>query len=255
MRHRLPIAVGLAIASTGMFFYGGYLMASRIADYNRAKARPVFAFQEVSDQQFSFAGRDVSFSDADDPDGWKLVVRFGDDELRLPVQIPGDRRLPGLLPHRDWMRILRFAQSTNIDTETLQKKIDAGEIRDRLVVVTRNPRPGADPATWGRVWRKDTLFHFYEFLPDGGFAHERLAYPHTRQNQPAAEGELKDDTWQLQAALHVIPPGMGPKVKYREESMHAMGWTWTIAFAGVSGMIAAVVVGAGIRTRKRPAEA
>lgn len=241
---RLTLAWTIGLLSAALFVGACYTMAQRLAAFNQTHQRPLWVFEEVTDPKFNFAGRPVELSNADDPDGWKLVVTYGDQSLRLRVTIPGERRLPGLLPHRDWMRVLRFAEQTNMRQEDLAPKLDAGVIPDRLVIVCRVPRPGADPLTWGRVWRKDTVFDFYEFKPEGGFTHTRLEYPHSKQDQPYAEGELREDTWQMQAALRTVPAGLGPKAKYRQDSMHALGWTWPLAFLGMVGVFAAFMIGA-----------
>ncbi len=240
----------LGLASMALFFAAVALMAGRLRDFNQHTHRQLWAFQEVDQTEFTFAGKPVKLSNADDHDGWKLVVDYGSDQLRLKVTIPGDRRLPGLMPHIDWMRVVRFAEQTKLDQATLAKDLNDGSRKDRLAIVCRVPRPGADPETWGRVWRKDTVFDFYEFKPEGGFEHQRLEYPHTKQDQPATENELKEDTWQLQAALRVIPAGMGPKAKFREESMHALGWTWPAAFLGVAGMVISIILGARSRSER-----
>lgn len=250
MKSRRTTAWTLGLASLATFVLAVTLMAGRLQDFNKTSHRTLWAFQEVDERRFSFAGRDVTLTDADDADGWKLVVKYGDDSLRLRVTIPGDRRLPGLIPHRDWMRVLRFAEQTNIAQDVLAKQLDAGDKRDHLVIVCRVPRPGADPETWGKVWRKDTVFEFYEFKPEGGFEHQRLVYPTSKQNQPYTEGELREDTWQMQAALRVVPAGMGPKAKYRLATMHALGWTWPLAFLGVVGMFAAVFIAAKPRSER-----
>lgn len=250
MTSRRTTAWTLGLFSMALFFLAVAFMAGRLRDFNKTIHRTLWAFQEVEDTQFKFAGRDVKLSNADDPDGWKLVVNYGTEELRLKVTIPGDRRLPGLVPHRDWMRVLRFADQTNKSQKALATDLDAGATQDRLVIVCRVPRPGADPETWGRVWRKDTVFDFYEFKPDGTFEHTRLEYPHSKQDEPYTEKELKEDTWELQAALRVIPAGMGPKAKYRQESMHALGWTWPVAFLGVAGLVISLIIGTKPRSER-----
>jgi hypothetical protein len=250
MNSRRSIAWILGLASLALFFTSVALMAGRLRDFNKTIHRTLWAFQEVDETRFRFAGKDVELTNADDPDGWKLVVNYGGEELRLRVTIPGDRRLPGLTPHRDWMRVLRFAEQTNIGQDVLARKLEAGDTRDRLVIVCRVPRPGADPQTWGKVWRKDTAFDFYEFRPEGGFEHTRLEYPHSKQDQPYAENELKEDTWQMQAALRTVPAGMGPKAKFRQQSMHALGWTWPAAFLGVAGLVISMIVGSKPRAER-----
>jgi hypothetical protein len=245
----------LAVVSLGMFLGGTWMMALRLDAFNKKTERPIFLFNEVETPRFNWHERPVSFTDADDPQGWTLVMRFGEEERRLRVTIPGDRRLPGLLPHRDWIRILRFAEGTGLSSEELDRRFLAGEIPERLVVVTRIPRADADPQTWGTAWVRDTSFAFYELKPDGSISEATLRFPKSKANQPYQEGELRENTWELLAALRLVPPGLGPKLKYREASMLAMGFTWPMAMLGVSGMVVALMIGGGGRPRRESSKA
>lgn len=244
---RRRLAWGLGVISLGMFLVGVWLMAQRLQAFNGMSERPVFVFNEIDERSFNWYGRPVRLEDADDDGIWTLVVTYADQERRMKVTIPGDRRLPRLLPHRDWLRVLRFAEGTGLSWEDLNSRLQAGQVEERLVLVTRIPRGDADPRTWGSAWVRDTSFKFYELMPDGTIQEQTLRFPTTKAREPYAEGELRENTWQLQAALRLVPPGLGPKLKYRQGSMLAMGYTWPLAMLGVAGVVVAVMIGGGGR--------
>lgn len=244
-RRRLAWVIG--VVSLVMFVGGVALMKDRLVAFNKKSERPVFVFNELDEREFNWYGRPVRLEDADDDGNWTLVVTYGDQERRMRVTIPGDRRLPRLLPHRDWLRVLRFAEGTGLSWEELNRRLEEGKVEERLVLVTRIPRSDADPRTWGTAWVRDTSFKFYELMPDGTIQEQTLRFPTTKAREPYAEGELRENTWQLQAALRLVPPGLGPKLKYRQGSMLAMGYTWPMAMLGVAGMVVAVMIGGGAR--------
>lgn len=234
----------------------GLAAARRVSAYHRDNPREQFAFCRVNARDFVYADRPVTLRDQSSPTGMNLVVTYGDDVLTLPVVIPKDPRLPALLPHEDWMGVLRFASSTGMDLPELQAKMNAGEVRDRLVIVTRTPEPGTDPATWGEINKHRWTFDFYEFLPQGGFAHERMAFPNKRAREKAErEGrqldvpQLREKTWQFEAALMVMPKTDGPSPEFRNDGLASMGWTLPATGFATIGMIAMLVVGA---SRKAP---
>lgn len=239
--------------------WSGYSAAQRVGAYHRDYPREQFAFSRISDRSFTYAGRPVTLTDQDGPSGSSLVVAYGDQSVTVPVTIPGDRRLPDLLPHENWMGVLRFATSTGMDLPELQQKMNLGEVRDRLVIVTRTPEPGTDPSTWGEVNKHRWTFDFYELLPEGGFAHERLAFPNKRAREKAErEGreltvpQLKEKTWEFEAALMVMPATDGPNPEFRNDGLLAMGWTLPATGFATMGMIALLVVAA---SRKPPVPA
>ena len=182
-------------------------------------------------------------------------MRYGEDELRLPVAIPGERSLPGLEAHNNWMRVFRFAGATGLSLDALQKKMESGEIRDRLVLVTRTPEAGADPSSWGAINRHAWKFDFYEFKPDGGFEHQRRSFPVEPstgakikaglKGEPAPrprEDELKENTWEFQAALQIMPPATTPNPRFTNDGLHAMGWTLPATSVSMLVLLGALMV-------------
>ncbi len=227
------------------------MMASRVAEFHRENRRNVYAFKEVAARTFTYAGRDVEIADAPAGPGPRVVVRYGAEELELYTTIPSDSRLPGLASHQNWLRVFRFAEATGTTLDRLRAQMESGEVRDRLVLVTRSLQPGADPSSRGEVNQKAWTFDFYEFLPDGGFEHELKRFPKKRRADlrtgtvpPAPEDELKENTWQFQAALLVMPPARGPSPQFTNDGLHAMGWTLPATSLSMLTLIAAVVFAA-----------
>lgn len=250
MKRSKRIAWTLAALSGVLLAASSATMALRVAAFHRENKRMVYAFQAVTVRQFEYAGHAVTITDDDDPSGERFVlVRYGGDSLRLRVTVPGDRRLPGLLGHEDWLRVLRFASATGKTLDELRAGMQRGDTPDRLVIVTRTPEPGAEPSSWGEVNQRAWKFDFYEFRPEGGFDHERKAFPVKRRVDlrtgvapPAPEDELKENTWEYQAALMVMPPARGPSPQFTNDGLHAMGWTLPATSTSMLVFIAALVV-------------
>lgn len=253
------IPASIAIASIAASIACGLGIAHRIADFHRDHPRQIFAFKQVDEPAFSFHGTPVTL--ADDltiPDQPYLIVRYGDDDLRLRVTVPGDYRLPKLLPHADWMRLMAFAPAIN-KTER-QFLDDLTSNKDyRLVLVTKTPRAGVDPKTFGAAWQRDWSFDFYEFKRgerDGvgaGFEHQRLEYPTRSGNKPPREGELRENTWQFQAALQLMPKagGVGPTHNFFGDALSAAGWY--LPAAAFTGAIGAFATAFAFAPRRRTA--
>ncbi|MFZ4431488.1 MAG: hypothetical protein ACOYPS_14190 [Phycisphaerales bacterium] len=236
-RRRLIPTLGAVFSGLTMLGMG-WVMANRVVAHNREAKRVVYAFDTRSDTEFTFAGRPVTLStDRSDPVNTMLVVRYGDQQLRLRAAIPGSHHLPGLIQHEDWMRLMRFGVMSGRTIEEFKRDLGTPALPDRLAVVTRIPRPGSDPGSWGQVWIKDWTFEFHEFLPEGGFKSERYGYPTHRRGQKPKEGELKDNTWEFQAALQLMPQQARERLmgKYDTDAMHQLGWALPIGgFCGAA---------------------
>jgi hypothetical protein len=247
---RVKLAWALAALSILTLVTSGWFMAQRIAAFHAQHRRNIFLFKEVDDRSFSYANRKVTLTDETDKSGVEyLNVAYGDENLRLRVTIPGIKTLPGLRPHMDWLRVVRFLPMQGGDAVDTVKASFNGELADRLVIVTRTPPPGVDPKTWGSVWRKEWVFDFYEFNPAGGFIRERLNFPTTRRSQQEKSGELAENTWQLQAALLLMPKGMGPNYKPQNDALSAVGWTLPAAGCSVALLLGSILVAAGGRPK------
>ncbi len=195
-----------------------------------------------------------------------VIITYADDTLRLPVQIPQPLPFPGLARHADWFRIAQFAEGTGIDFEEFERRLAAGEITPRLVVVTRNPftverdetRFGLEHEQdwgWGEVRRDLWTFSFHELLPEGGFASHTLKFPESgarfyrrqikaeRAGLPPPvrdEDELKEGTWEFQAALPLMkrPPG----ITKERQALREAGWTLPVASASIIALIACIAI-------------
>jgi hypothetical protein len=238
MRSRRSIALVLAALTGGVSLACGVGMARRVAAYHEAHPRHLFAFLRVHNREFTYAGRPVRLADdRSDPANPYLVVTYGDATERLRVTIPGDYRLPDLLPHEDWMRVLLFTPLSGMTVEEFERRVQDGTARARLVIVTRTPRAGTDPRTWGSVMKKDWSFDFYELTESGVIVHEHLKYPTTRGVAPPKPGELQENTWQFQAALQLMPQagGVGPTHNFFGDALSAAGWLLPLgAFSGLA---------------------
>lgn len=261
MNRSRVIAWSAAGLSLVVLLVSGVGMARRISAFHRREPPRVWAFQPVGERAFGYAGRSVSLVDERDAQGDWLVVRYGDEEARLRVTIPGNPNLPGLLPHNDWMRVLRFAESSGVSIGQLQERIAAGQERDRLVIVTRTPMPGSDPETYGAVNKKGWTFDFYEFLPEGRIEHEQLGFPVRARPSltRAVKGEapkkplrpvVQEGTWQFQAAMHVMPTGQGPATQgFRNDALSAAGWTLPAASLSFLALMASLALALAPRRR------
>ncbi len=238
------ISIVVAVFSAAAMVACGFAMASRIAAYHKANPREVFAFQRIDYPSFEIHGREVEFTDETQDGIAYLNVRYGDRRLRLLVTIPGNAELPGLLPHEQWLRVLMFASAVGRSIDQVHDDLRSRRVEPRMVVVTRTPRPGEPQAYAGRMNPKAWTFDFHEFMPGGEIEHQKLRFPTTRQHQPDKEGELRENTWQYQAALSVIPTGISPKPKFSDDGLRASGWTLPATTGATLIMLGAICVGA-----------
>lgn len=209
-------------------------LTARLVRFYKENPTSHWVFQELDSRLFSYANRNVSLDDEKDPSGVRwLNIAYGDDKLRLRVAVPHRQHdilvAKGLAAHRDWMRVVRFAEVSGMDADDAVKRMKQGEIRDRLAIVTRTPRAGVEAETWGEAWRKDWTFDFYELRPEGGFIAEKLHYPTTRRGEAPKDGELREGTWQFDAALLTMPKSGVPSQQFLNTGFKAMGWTFPAA--------------------------
>lgn len=257
-RRRL-IAGSLALASVATLAVTGTQLAQRVAAWNETNDDATYAFVELGQAEFEFAGRPVSLTDelGDAGDG-EVILTFGDLERRFPVAVPSDIPLPGLDRHRDWLRVQAFADATGIaSVEGLRAAIAEGEVTERLVITTRTPMAAATEAGrfdmdvpdnwgWGEVRRDRWLFTFTELLPDGTFREQSLRFPESgrsfyrrqieaeKNNEPPpqrAPDELVQGTWQFQAALPLM--NRAPAITMERQALLSAGWTLPVASGSV----------------------
>jgi hypothetical protein len=272
LRPKLLIIAGVSLAA---MVFGGYSMATRVGAFNKSADRELFVYASVIDRTFTYADREVRFVDSvkeslqaegepgELPFGAERVtIHYGDDTLELvPTMQPDPAELPGLTRHMNWMRVVRFAPRSGLSIDELEEAIQSREVTDRLAIVVFEPPRGADPRTYGEVWKRDAWFSFHELLPGGGFRSQRLKFPESkrsferrtqqalRDGEPAPtrpEYELEPRSWQYGAAQIVrsgrdqptmLPGSMTPDLAFSSDAIGSMGWTLpltsiaTLAFA------------------------
>lgn len=235
----------LALVSALGLLGSCWIMADKVRQYNIDEIRVFFVFDARTETNFSFGGRDVTIeTERSDPENQQLLVTYGEDQLKMRVAIPGPKQLPGLLPHSDWLRLLRFAPMSGRSMEEYKRDLGTPALPERLAIVTRVPRPGADPKSWGEVWIKDWTFEFHEFLPPPGrgFESQRFKYPSHKRGQAPKPGELMGNTWQFQAALQLMPQQARERLmgKFRDAMS---GLSWTLPLAALSGIACIFALG------------
>ncbi len=218
------IALAVAIVSVLGLLASVATMARRVSEHNRAE-RKVYYFKEIVKRDFEFAGRPIHIADEEaGTPRWALDITYGPESLRLPVAIPGNPRLPDLVAHNDWLRVLVFAEARKMTGAVLEQKVTSGEVPARLAIVTRTPIQGAEKGKWQDVWKSGWAYDFYEFLPDGTIRHERYTYPRG-PDYALKPGQLPPDSWQLQAASAVTPQAQRPSNRFTMDALNAAGWT------------------------------
>lgn len=220
----------LAAASLAALAPSLWALGLRIVGYYRDNARELYVFSPLTAREFTYAGHPVSLTDTTDEAGNPAVrLRYGDQERFLPAPVdPYPEAVPGLLRHERWLRLLRFAARGRLSPEEFQRQIESGQIADRLVVVAMRPRSGPDVRT-GHTWRRDLSFDFYELLPDGSIATERLHYPTNRPGREPKPGQLHPGTWQMDAAMLLLRPGEAPAQSFSNDAIEVLGWTLPVA--------------------------
>lgn len=269
-----PVLAACSALSLIAFFVSTYLLFGFVRDYFRAHPPSLYYVYLIPDESFIHGERQVEVIDQpDDRQGPSVLVKYGDQSLRLPVAIPPRVDLPGLVEHQSWMRVLLWRSGEGFDADAMRELKERGAAEGELVIVTRSQRPGADPETFGEVFKSDWVFDFYELLrePDASgslIRHSRLTYPEgkrafERRRQAAiAKGlppperhadELHEGTWQYHAAMSVMPTGKAPARAFTHQGLLASGWRWTCAaLSMVAFIISTALLFAPDRVKEAP---
>lgn len=185
-----PISLAVSLLSSGLFVAASVSMIPRIRAYYDGRTdleQPRrYAFQIIEEPEFEYGGVPVTFEHLDavrrvvepgdtppaaDPATGSLRITYGDESLTLRDYVPGIAELPDLRRYENWLKVVRFVETTGMSVAEAQGKVDAGELRDRLALAVRIPPPGADEQTWGRVKRSEWRFETHELLaPDASLA-------------------------------------------------------------------------------------
>ena len=74
-----------------------------------------------------------------------------------------------------------------------------------------------------------------------------MKYPYSKRWQDANPDELKENTWEMQAALLLMPKGLGPSYKPQNDALSSVGWTLPAAGCSMLLLLASIVIYAGFR--------
>lgn len=280
-----PRVIAAAVAAlTGACAVGSFVaLVGRILEHQSTHQFLQPIFKRIEGASGEYAGRRVELTDdVDDAGEGTVTLRYGDDQVTFPVTIPNDIELPFFQRHEDWLTALRFVEPPpDTPYNEFVELVEAGQLPERLVVVTRSPNPGANDGlfdidvpdrSWGygEVMRSHWTFDFYELLPEGGIRHETRTFPESersfarRVREAEAAGlprperdpaELQPRSWQHYAALKVMPRGMGPKERFEGSALQHAGWTLpAAAFSGLAFFLALAFTFAPSRARWSPDE-
>ena len=113
------LLAGVAAISLITLCVSGWMLAGRVRRYNERSVHTLFAYVEVVNTEFEFAGRPVRVSEETDPGlGHAVRIAFGEDSILLPVAIEPRQHIPGLFNRNsDWMRMLFFADRAGLTRE------------------------------------------------------------------------------------------------------------------------------------------
>lgn len=218
----------------------------------------VWFHDPIPSPEFEFLGQPASLVTIDPPKD-----AAGGDRTRMEVHWRGevhgfeieegtrdDPRLPGLLRHDDWLRILVMAEGAK-SSEELDKGIADGTIDPRLIIAMRLPAKDYDPGSWGSVRRREWRYRFLELLPESrspGKAFEMFEGTYgdlDKLGDPTflrASGR-QSEAWKHAAMQHVTPPVLyRSKSRSVEDAMASMGWTWPVAGLSVMGLVVGTVL-------------
>ena len=250
-----PASLAVSLLSSVVFLASSIAMVPRIRAYYEGRSgleQPRrYAFQVLQSPDFEFGGVPVVFEHVDgDTDSTDFVrVTYGEEELMLPDRVPGVVALPDLRRYEDWLKVVRFVETTGMSVADAQAKVDAGELTDRLALAVRIPPAGADTQRWGLVKRSEWRFETHELLPpdeDGATsivsetwvapeserAFNRRVLAAQRQGEPKPErreDELTQGTWQHDAAQLTMPDSRGYAPVFGADAFEAFGWTFPTA--------------------------
>lgn len=259
MTNRTTKHVGILIlvASIAALGVSTWKMAYRLSHRPDMAQRPMVWFNEpIYSDSFTYQGEPVKVTTiAGDSLGSAPAVEitFRGQSARLEVGGRDDPRLPNLMRHEDWLRILPMAEGRAGSQDELIEKLRKGEVQPRMVVAARYPAAGFDPESWGLVRRRDWRYVFLELRADVPADQaiersettyreiEQLFAPSPRDKpvEGITEAEKTARQWQYYAMLQVTPaPLYRAKDKVVEQGMQAMGWTWPVAAVAILGLMA-----------------
>lgn len=262
----------LLILSTLGLFISIPVMALRLSDRPDLQRRPLVWFESAAvGDSFEFQGERVAVETQERNAAGQalerpqIVIRWRGQELRWDVGGRDDQRLPGLLRHEEWFRIMPMVQANAASDDEVKRLIGQGEIQPRLIAVGRYPAEGFNAGSWGLVRRREWRYRFAEFLTEGDAAQSirtsESTYgelegviapgPYDKPRTDLTDDDRERIRWQHAAMIQVTPaPLYRARDKQVDKALAIMGWTWPTAGASVLG----IIVGALLIATARPAQ-
>lgn len=226
----------LTLASLAVMTVGLVGMVQRLQE--RFEDRPPVRWyvNPIQDIEFSYEGAPVRIETVGAGETRAVRVQWGDESFRLPVTGLEDVRLPQLVAHKEWLRVLEMArddQGLSVD-EAIRS--DSG--MHRLVIVAKDEP--ADPfRELSRAQRRDqTRFTFLHFDDEQGLVESASRFD-----------ELEQGTWRFAAAMELV----SARPNMIDDGFSALGWSWGAARVGVLGLVVGLaLVGASFVRREPP---
>ena len=192
-----------------------------------------------------------------------LLVHWRGQSVRFDLGGRDEPRLPGMLRHEDWFRLMPMVEGRADNHGELLRLFEENKTHPRLIAAARYPAAGYDDQTWGLVRRREWRYRFAEFKVDGppeasirtwdttyGKVESAVAPgPHDKPVEGLTDEQRNELAWQYDAMIQVTPsPLFRAKDKVVQQGMDAMSWTWPVAGVSVMGMVigALVTFGRGV---------
>lgn len=234
-------------------------MQKRLSTRPDLKNRPVVWFNEpILEEKFIFQDVPCEVRTVESADAPKHVeVDWRGNTVSFDIGGRDDPRLPKLLRHEDWFKLLPMAEERANNQDEVVDKLITGQTKPRLIIAARYPAEGFNSGSWGLVRRRDWRYRFVELLVDGPAEQsvvnhettyreiERIVAPGPRDApvEGLTDEQRADYAWQYNAMLQVTPsPLYRAKDKVVEQGMRAMGWTWPAAGIATMGLVIGVVL-------------
>lgn len=249
------------------------VMAQRLSNRPDLKNRPLVWFGEpIYNESFTYRGEPVRVETVTTDNGGKaldqpvVVVHWRGQQAKFEVvggtegaagnSVEGagrdDPRLPELLRHEDWLKIMPMAIAHASSNAEVDAQIAEGKVAPRLIAAARYPAEGYNAGSWGLVRRRDWQYRFAEFLTDGPaessirtsestYAELERAVAPGPYDKPLAltDEQMTEKLWQHGAMLQVTPTTLyRARDKQVQQGLHAMGWTWPVAGASFLALVA-----------------
>ena len=231
---------------------------------------PVFFANPLVDEKFNYLNHPVEITrisseqaDANLDRVWwakgmpALRMSFRGATVDFPIVDDVPDRLPGLLDHERWFKVVPMVTGERTPTDVAEK-LGRGEIQSRLIAVARYPAPGFDEGSTGLVRRSEWLYRLAELHPQGDDpitvvekSYEELDALHTpgkwtaiKHPEWVKEGEARErDIWMHYAMQQVTPPQfLRTKDRVMDSALEAMGWTWPAAGLSVLGLVTGLLM-------------